>query len=214
MLESDSKTVETLQFLCGLSPRMKECCWHNTNLATLFRYGRNVMKNSLLHPGNEVVLVARPRPEPGLAESGGGGEQKTQKQEEQSMTLVTRRVVVVRLPEQAGRSDGRAFLSEFYRNLDADRPRVVLDCSDVPHLNKTAIHILFSCLEEAMKRNGDVKLAALPSGAESAVEASGVSRVFEIYATPADAVNSFYQYQGASQEVMAVPDGLESESAA
>ncbi|HXF14144.1 MAG TPA: hypothetical protein VN517_13390, partial [Terriglobales bacterium] len=31
--------AESLRFFCGISPKMKECCWYNTNLATLFRYG-------------------------------------------------------------------------------------------------------------------------------------------------------------------------------
>ncbi len=40
VLSSPSK-LKKLRFLCGLSPRMSECCWYNTNLATLIRYGRN-----------------------------------------------------------------------------------------------------------------------------------------------------------------------------
>jgi hypothetical protein len=34
-----------LRFLCGLSPLMSECCWYNTNLTNLFRYGRNVLRH-------------------------------------------------------------------------------------------------------------------------------------------------------------------------
>ena len=37
--------INGLRFLCGLSPRMTECCWYNTNFMTLFRYGRNVLRN-------------------------------------------------------------------------------------------------------------------------------------------------------------------------
>ena len=42
MLASPSK-VRQLRFLCGLSPRMTECCWYNTNFVTLMRYGKNVL---------------------------------------------------------------------------------------------------------------------------------------------------------------------------
>ena len=42
MLETPNR-LDNLRFLCGLSPRMTECCWYNTNLVTLFRYGRNVL---------------------------------------------------------------------------------------------------------------------------------------------------------------------------
>jgi O-antigen/teichoic acid export membrane protein len=44
MLTSPRRT-QRLRFLCGLSPRMTECCWYETNLATLFRYGKNVLKH-------------------------------------------------------------------------------------------------------------------------------------------------------------------------
>jgi O-antigen/teichoic acid export membrane protein len=44
MLTSPRRT-HRLRFLCGFSPRMTECCWYETNLATLFRYGKNVLRH-------------------------------------------------------------------------------------------------------------------------------------------------------------------------
>jgi hypothetical protein len=44
MLTSPRRT-HRLRFLCGFSPNMTECCWYETNLATLFRYGKNVLKH-------------------------------------------------------------------------------------------------------------------------------------------------------------------------
>ena len=49
MLASPSR-VHRLRFLCGLSPRMAECCWYNTNLGTLLRYGRNVLRHAVRRP--------------------------------------------------------------------------------------------------------------------------------------------------------------------
>ena len=43
-----------LRFMCGLSPRMTECCWYNTNLVTLFRYARNVMIQAVHNPEAEL----------------------------------------------------------------------------------------------------------------------------------------------------------------
>ena len=34
-----AQAFRTLRFFCGLSPKMTNCCWYATNLATLFRYG-------------------------------------------------------------------------------------------------------------------------------------------------------------------------------
>jgi hypothetical protein len=44
MLTNPTRT-HRLRFLCGFSPRMTECCWYETNLATLFRYAKNVLKH-------------------------------------------------------------------------------------------------------------------------------------------------------------------------
>lgn len=47
--------LNKLRFLCGLSPRMSECCWYNSSVATLFRYARNVIKNSVRKPEAELA---------------------------------------------------------------------------------------------------------------------------------------------------------------
>jgi hypothetical protein len=46
-----------VRFLCGLSPRMTECCWYNTNLVTLFRYGKNVLAHVIYNPENELARL-------------------------------------------------------------------------------------------------------------------------------------------------------------
>jgi hypothetical protein len=33
---------------------MTECCWYNTNLATLFRYGKHVLANAIRDPEAEL----------------------------------------------------------------------------------------------------------------------------------------------------------------
>ncbi len=45
---AEPETMEKFKFFCGLSPRMAECCWYETNLATLCRYGANRLAN-LVH---------------------------------------------------------------------------------------------------------------------------------------------------------------------
>ena len=46
-----------LRFMCGLSPRMTECCWHNTNVVTLFRYGKNLLTHSRRNPEEELACL-------------------------------------------------------------------------------------------------------------------------------------------------------------
>lgn len=51
--------LHKLRFLCGLSPRMSECCWYNSNLVTLFRYGRNVITHAIRKPEAELARLLR-----------------------------------------------------------------------------------------------------------------------------------------------------------
>jgi anti-anti-sigma factor len=90
---------------------------------------------------------------------------------------------------------GRLFFRELESRMNVDRPCVVLDCSRVREMDRFAIHMLLCCLEEAMKRDGDVKLAAVSPSARQILEATRVDRLFEIYDTEADAVNSFFRPQ-------------------
>jgi O-antigen/teichoic acid export membrane protein len=49
--------VEKLRFLCGLSPKMTQCCWYRTNLLTLARYGRNLLRQVTQRPDVELARL-------------------------------------------------------------------------------------------------------------------------------------------------------------
>jgi len=110
------------------------------------------------------------------------------------MNMISGRPVVVKqLPEKLSLEQGRMFFLEVEPLLKADRPRVVLDCSKVRQLDSAGIQVLLHCLEEAMKRNGDVKLAAVSPATAAILELTNVDSLFEAFDSSADAVNSFYQ---------------------
>jgi O-antigen/teichoic acid export membrane protein len=50
-------SLKKLRFLCGLSPRMTQCCWYNTNPLTLFRYGRNMLARVVRNPEAELARL-------------------------------------------------------------------------------------------------------------------------------------------------------------
>jgi|SRR5579872_4068245 len=104
-----------------------------------------------------------------------------------------RPVIVKQLPEKLSLQEGRNFFLEVSPSLKADRPRLVLDCSRIRQLDSAGIQVLLHCLEEAMKRNGDVKLAAIPPAAAEILELTKVDSLFEAFDNTLDAVNSFYQ---------------------
>jgi anti-sigma B factor antagonist len=106
-----------------------------------------------------------------------------------------RHVSVKQLPEKLSIKQGRSFFREVEPHLQSDRPRVVLDCSKVRHLDSAGIHVLLRVLEEAMKRNGDVKLASIPPAAAAILELTRVGRLFETFDSTADAVNSFDKFR-------------------
>lgn len=107
------------------------------------------------------------------------------------MAIQERAVTVKQLPEILDEKQERIFLREIQGLMNVERPCMVLDCSNARQLDKSTVHLLLCCLEEAMKRNGDVKLAALPAGAGEILELTGAGRLFDIYATTAEAVNSY-----------------------
>ncbi len=100
-------------------------------------------------------------------------------------------VTVIRLPETLKTYEMRLFFRELEGRMDGDRPRMVLDCSKVCELDSVAIHTLLCCLEAAIKCNGDVKLAAVTPSARETLELTRADRLFEIYDTETEAVNSY-----------------------
>lgn len=100
-------------------------------------------------------------------------------------------VVVMQVPEQLNGGEAHTFLQELGPLLESNRPRIVLDCSLVRSMDSAGVETLLQSLEEALKRDGDLKLAALSSEAEVILELMRVARVFETFATSDEAVRSF-----------------------
>ena len=102
----------------------------------------------------------------------------------------------VRVHPIAGQMTGReqeALLRDLAIYAETERPRLVLNCSQIFKMDRPAIGVLLSCLEIAMKCNGDVRLAALHPSAEAILRRMGMIHLFEIYATPEAAIRSFNQ---------------------
>ena len=56
-LLSTPTRLKSIRFLCGLSPRMTECCWYNTSFATLCRYAKNVAVHATRNPETELARL-------------------------------------------------------------------------------------------------------------------------------------------------------------
>ena len=100
-------------------------------------------------------------------------------------------VIVMELPEQLNHLQVKPFLNELQPLLEIDRPSVVLDCSHIKHLDSAGVEMLLHCLEQAMKRDGDLKLAAVSPASAVILELMRVDRLFEVFETAEDAMRSF-----------------------
>jgi anti-sigma B factor antagonist len=109
------------------------------------------------------------------------------------MILRQRTVTVRQLPAMLDDEGRKEFWRLLRECIDIDRPRVVFDCCLIRELDASAIHFLLCCLEEAMKRNGDIRLAALTPNARASLKSAGVEGILEPFDTIADAVDSYTQ---------------------
>ena len=104
-------------------------------------------------------------------------------------------VVVMELPHQLNLTQAKTFLRKLQPLLEADRPRLVLECSQIHDMDSAGVEMLLGCMQEAMKRDGDLKLAAVSPASEAFLELMRVDRLFEIFDTAKEAVQSFDEFR-------------------
>lgn len=90
------------------------------------------------------------------------------------------------------RAEERIIFGELDRWMaGVNRPRVVLDCSQLDEMGQPEVRLLMSCLERVMKRNGDARLAGVSSKAMETLACTGAERLFRIYDSSDAAIKSF-----------------------
>jgi anti-anti-sigma factor len=109
------------------------------------------------------------------------------------MTVRACAITVKQLPETLSGKEGRLFLRGLGKSMNIDGACIVLDCSQVRQIDSSAIYLLLCCLENAMMRDVDVKLAAVSSEAKAMLLVTGADRLFECFGTEAEAIRSFRQ---------------------
>ncbi len=105
-----------------------------------------------------------------------------------------RPVVIKRMPERLNLRQARNFWQEIQPIITSDRPQIVFDMSPVRHLDSAGVDMLLKCMSEVMKRDGDLKLAAVSPEAAVILEMTRTDRFFEVYETPSDAMRSFSRF--------------------
>jgi len=105
--------------------------------------------------------------------------------------MVSQGVVIKSLPERLDAADLAVFSQLMVPVLNSDSPHLVLDLSGVKYLGSAGIEFLLECLSTVVRRDGDMKLAALSPESAALLALTRVERFFEIFRTVEDAVQSF-----------------------
>lgn len=126
----------------------------------------------------------------------------------------SRPVIVKRLPSRLNLREARAFFREVLPILKIDRTQVVFDLSQVRQMDAAGVDMLLDCMAEAMKRDGDVKLAAVSAQAAVILELTRTDRLFEIYETSTDAARSFSGFLPNAMKQAALSDQTPAKAAA
>jgi hypothetical protein len=63
MLAAPPVTFQQFRFICGFSPKMTECCWYQTNLTTLWRYAKNLVRYMPYDPESDIGRFLQTRTE-------------------------------------------------------------------------------------------------------------------------------------------------------
>jgi anti-sigma B factor antagonist len=103
-------------------------------------------------------------------------------------------VIVMELPEELRQTEVKSFMGGLQPLLETDRPCIVLDCSKIRNIDSAGVEMLLHCLTEAMKRDGDLKLAAVSPPSAVIMELMRVDRLFEVFETPEEAARSFHAF--------------------
>jgi anti-sigma B factor antagonist len=102
-----------------------------------------------------------------------------------------RTVIVTQLPPMDAKR-ARNFLRRLAESMTTIiRPGVVLDCSSLDRFDAGTLDLLLCCLEEALKYNGDVRLAALHPDVKALLDSTGAGNLFRTFGTINEAAESF-----------------------
>jgi anti-sigma B factor antagonist len=102
----------------------------------------------------------------------------------------------VALLEVAGRIDSVSadeFGAALMGTLDSGQDCIVIDCSQLSYLSSAGLRELVSARKRAVEDsvNGDVRIAAPSEKVAHVLQMSGLDKVFEVFETQEEAVNSF-----------------------
>jgi anti-anti-sigma factor len=95
------------------------------------------------------------------------------------------------MPKRFDRRQARTFYNDVQPLLNSAQPQIVFDMSETGHIDSAGADVLLQCLCEAMKCDGEVKLAGLTHSVSIVLELTRIGGLFEVYENSASAIKSF-----------------------
>ena len=100
-------------------------------------------------------------------------------------------LMLLTLPERVNGNLARTFACDLERELMNDRPRIVVDLSQVKQIDSEALDTLLDCMVAVANRDGIVRLGGISPEAATVLELTRMDRVFEMFPAVAEAASSF-----------------------
>jgi anti-anti-sigma factor len=104
----------------------------------------------------------------------------------------SRPIIVQQLPEELTARHVDSFFREVQPLLVGSHPQIVFDMSNVRDLDSDGVEMILKSMQHVMKRNGELKLASIPTASRMILELMSVDDLFEIFDTCPEAVDSFH----------------------
>jgi anti-sigma B factor antagonist len=99
--------------------------------------------------------------------------------------------MLLTLPERVDGQLARTFAREVERELMNDRPRIVVDLSQVKQIDSGGLDTLLDCMVAVANRDGAVRLGGISAEAATVLELTRMDQVFEMFPAVAEAASSF-----------------------
>jgi len=102
--------------------------------------------------------------------------------------------LIKKLPRRFVREHAVRFHCKVQQLLNSDRPQIVFDLSKTRHMDLKGADVLLQCLREAVKCDGEVKLAGLTPLVSIVLELTRIGQLFETYESTTSAAKSFSSF--------------------
>ena len=96
--------------------------------------------------------------------------------------------VVVPLTGEIDLASAPELRAELGRLNETETPAIVLDLTDLEFIDSTGLGVLVGALRRARSQGGDIRLAGARPGIRRVLSVTGLDRVFELFATVAEAM--------------------------